>query len=115
MNTTGLGAQAETLVASELERRGYKILAKNWKTQVCEIDIIASKQAVVYFTEVKYRSHDGQGGGLEYMTPKKLRQMKFAAEVWVNENKWQGDYRLIAAAVSSPGGVLTIEEILEIS
>jgi len=115
MNTTSLGVEAETLVAQKLEKKGYKIIARNWKRPMCEIDIIAGVDGIISFVEVKYRSRGAQGRGLDYITPKKLKQLKFAAEIWVAENKWVGDYRLLAASVSSQDGKLLVEEILEIN
>lgn len=67
---------------------------------MCEIDIIAHKDAIMYFVEVKYRSSDFQGGGFDYITNRKLKQMNFAAKVWCQTFNWGGDYRLMAAAVS---------------
>ena len=49
MKTTTRGNQAETAVAEQLAREGYQILAKNWKTARCEIDLIAKKAKVIYF------------------------------------------------------------------
>jgi uncharacterized protein (TIGR00252 family) len=100
MKTTFIGKNAEAKVAKYFNNTGFKILDQNWRTRVCEIDLIAQKEAVVYFIEVKYRSSTKQGDGLEYITPKKLKQLHFAAEIWVQQNKWTGDYRLLAAAVS---------------
>lgn len=54
----------------------------------------------MYLVEVKYRASDSWGGGLEYITPKKLDQMRFAAEMWAQANNWTGDYRLAALEVS---------------
>jgi uncharacterized protein (TIGR00252 family) len=100
MKTTFIGQNAESSVAVFLEKSGFKILGQNWRTKVCEIDLIAKKDAVVYFVEVKYRSNEKQGGGLDYITPKKLQQVRFAATIWNQQNNWEGDYRLLAAAVS---------------
>lgn len=97
---TKTGRAAEAAVSRRLESDGYKILDRNWRTNICEIDLIAKKDRIVYFVEVKYRSRDEQGGGLDYITPKKLAQMEFAAGVWCSVNLWEGDCRLLAAAVS---------------
>ena len=100
MKTTEQGRLAESAVAKELSRQSYKISELNWRTRLCEIDIIARKKDIVYFVEVKYRSSNSQGDGFEYITGAKLRQMKFAAQLWVQQNDWLGDWRLLAAAVS---------------
>lgn len=100
MRTTAIGRSAETAVAGHLTQNGYKILARNWKTKICEIDVVANKDDVIYFVEVKYRAGEGQGTGFEYIGPKKLRQIGFAARVWCQNNNFEGDYRLLGAEVS---------------
>jgi uncharacterized protein (TIGR00252 family) len=109
MKTTFIGKKAEARVAEFLNNEGYKILAQNWRTKVCEIDVVAKKEDIVYFIEVNYRSSEKQGGGLEYITPKKLNQIHFAAQIWVQQNNWNGDYRLLAAAVSGSEGISVVE------
>lgn len=100
MNSTQQGNAAESAVANLLAQRGFVVISRNWKRASCEIDIIAKKDRIIYFVEVKYRSSQGQGDGFDYITPKKLTQMKKAGLVWVHENNWSGDYRLMAASVS---------------
>lgn len=95
------GHEAEQVAAQHIQDLGYKILDVNWRTKVCEVDIIAQKQKVVYFIEVKYRSTTNQGSGLEYITPKKLSQMRFAAEYWVQVNNYSGQYDLACIELSA--------------
>jgi Holliday junction resolvase-like predicted endonuclease len=83
-----------------LEQAGFEIIDRNWKTKVCEIDIVAKKSKTIYFIEVKYRRQAAQGDGFEYITRQKLRRMNFAANVWCQNMGWAGDFRLMAAAVS---------------
>jgi uncharacterized protein (TIGR00252 family) len=111
MKTTFVGQNAEARVAKLLEKAGFKILARNWRTRVCEIDIVANKNQIVYFVEVKFRSSEKQGSGLEYITSKKLKQMHFAAEIWVQQNDWAGDYRIVAAEISDAEGGIKIVEV----
>ncbi len=94
------GRQAEASAAEFLKSKGYKVVCQNWRTRVCEIDIVAQKANVIYFCEVKYRINNAQGSGLDYITPVKLRQMEFAARQWVTQHRWDGDYRLAALEVS---------------
>lgn len=96
------GHDAEKQAAEFMERQGYKILELNWRTKYCEIDVVASKSKTIYFTEVKYRRSAAYGGGMEYITPKKLKQMKFAAEMWVSNKKWPGEYQLAAIELTGP-------------
>lgn len=60
----------------------------------------------MWFVEVKYRSRSAQGYGYEYVTPKKLEQMRYAAETWVHTHNYQGSYRL--AVLSIDGDTMTL-------
>lgn len=100
MNSSEAGRRAEAAAAAFLESKGCNVVAQNWRTRMCEIDIVAERDGVVYFCEVKYRSTNRQGSGIEYVTPKKLRQMRFAAESWVHYHGYEGAYQLCAIEVS---------------
>jgi len=100
MNTTKVGRDAEKFVASELEQRGYSLVAHNWRVRQCEIDLIMEYQKTIYCIEVKFRTSPHYGDGFEYITPAKLRQMHYAAEVWSALAGWSGQIELLAAAVS---------------
>ena len=100
MSSTLTGHKAEVAAKVYLEMRGFKILEQNWRRPRCEIDIIADKKGVKHFVEVKYRYDDQQGGGLEAITPSKLRQMRRGAEMWVEENEYNGEYVLSAIEIA---------------
>lgn len=102
-----VGHEAEQRAAAYLQGIGFKLVELNWKTRVCEVDIIAQKDQTIYFVEVKFRKNQQQGSGLDYITPKKLQQMGFAAEVWVQENKWDGSYELAAVELTGEGYRIT--------
>ena len=114
MNSTKTGQKAEEAAKVYLEMRGYKIVEQNYKRSRCEIDIVAQRNNTMYFVEVKYRRNDSQGSGLEYVTQTKLRQMQFAAETWVEEYKWHGDYQLSAIEIAGNDFVILsfIENVL---
>lgn len=101
------GHEAEKVAAQYLQGQGFKIVDQNWRTRFCEIDIIAGKGKTIYFVEVKYRHTSRQGSGFEYITARKLKQMRFAAAIWVRDHKWSGDYQLAAAEVSGEGFQVT--------
>jgi Holliday junction resolvase-like predicted endonuclease len=115
MSTTQIGRQAEQAVADDLVRKGYQILDQNWRTRFCEIDIVAKKDGVVYFVEVKFRASTSQGDGLDYILPKKLKHMRFAAETWCSQKWWDGDCRLAAVAVTWDGKRYIVGEFLEVN
>ena len=111
MQTTVIGSKGEQIATEELIRLGYRIIDRNWKTKLCEIDIIAMREGVLYFVEVKYRGTSQQGDGFDYITDAKLKHMYRAAELWVLRHRWAGEYILLAASVSGAGET----EILEIT
>ncbi len=86
VNNLSHGQLGEQSAVRYLIKLGFKILAQNYRTSICEIDIIAIKQKTIYFVEVKYRQNNHQGEGVDYVTSKKLNQMKFAARVWQSDN-----------------------------
>jgi uncharacterized protein (TIGR00252 family) len=100
MKTTEQGLAAEQAVADLMSQQGFELIDKNYKTKVCEIDLIMQQNKIVYFIEVKYRSNLSQGDGFEYVTDQKLMKMTFGAKVWCRQFMWEGDYRLMAAAVT---------------
>lgn len=112
MTTFDTGRKAEAAAAAFLVRKGCSIIAQNWRTRLCEIDIIATRDTIVYFCEVKYRRTDRQGSGIDYITSKKLQQMRFAAESWVHVHGWNGEYQLCAIEVSGDFVVSRVERDL---
>lgn len=111
--TKQIGDSAETVVKEYLIEQGHDILARNWRTKFCEIDIVSRLHDTVYFTEVKYRKSDAQGGGLAAITPKKQRQMAFAAELFITKYHLQNMDVLLAAA-DVTGTPPRIKEFLEL-
>ncbi len=99
MTNYTVGHNAEELAAEYLTNQGYKIVELNWHTKYCEIDIITIKSKTAYLIEVKSRNSSAFGSGFDYITPKKLKQMKFAAEMWRMNSGWSGDYQLGAIEV----------------
>lgn len=113
--TTDIGLRSEQLVADHLASEGWVVLERNWRTRYCEIDLIAKKEGHLVFVEVKHRSKNLSGDGLDAITTKKLQQMRFAVEVYVSNNP-QSEATIIqlmvASTVGSPprlGHILEIE------
>jgi uncharacterized protein (TIGR00252 family) len=111
MSNYQTGHDAEKLAAEWLRAQGFKIVELNWRTRQCEIDIVVCKKKTLYFVEVKSRASSAWGSAIDYITAKKLEQMKFAAEIWAAENDWGYDIRLAAVAVD--GNQFSFVEILD--
>lgn len=111
--TKKIGDRAEDEAANYLVRGGHEILKRNWKTKYCEIDIVSVKGDTLYFTEVKYRKSPDQGGGMAAITAKKLNQMKFAANYFVQAQK-VANTDLLLAVISMTGTPPEVEEFIEL-
>ena len=114
MTTRQIGDKGEQAAADWLTADGHEIVARNWRTRYCEIDIVSVKGEVLYFTEVKYRKNDDFGDGLAAITAKKQRQMRFAAELFLaGKPEYSGmAAKLLAASVSGdPPAVQAVVEV----
>ncbi len=108
VTTKQIGDAAETKVAEYLRAKGYEIVARNWRTKFCEIDIIASRGDTLYFVEVKYRKNANYGNGLAMITPAKLEQMTFAAKLYAARLP-EPEPNLRLAVASLAGDMQTID------
>ena len=110
-NTTRqIGDMGEQTAADWLTADGHEIIARNWRTRYCEIDIVSMKDDVLWFIEVKYRKNDDFGGGLGAITAKKQRQMRFAAEIFIAKNAQYENYSMRIMAISVDGNPPIVKE-----
>ena len=73
------GAEAETLAAAFLEARGLKILERNYRCRLGEIDLIACDGVTTVFVEVRRRASRAFGGAAGSITAtKRLKLLKAA-------------------------------------
>lgn len=73
------GGAAEDGAARFLERHGLEVLARNYRTKLGEIDLVARDGDTLVFVEVRLRTPGGYGGGAESITPAKRRRIIQAA------------------------------------
>jgi putative endonuclease len=82
-----LGKEAEALAARYFSSKGYEILFCNWRHSHYEIDIIASKNDIVHFIEVKARQSSAYGHPEESVSRKKFKSLLAAADEFLFQNK----------------------------
>jgi putative endonuclease len=76
-----LGKTGEELAVEELERRGYAILERRYRTRCGEIDIIAEDRGTLVFVEVKARATAEFGTAAEAVTrQKQLKLVRMATD-----------------------------------
>ena len=75
MQRQALGKSGEDLAVEELERRGYAILDRRYRTRHGEIDVVARDGECIVFVEVKARRTAEFGRAAEAVTPAKQRRL----------------------------------------
>ena len=78
-----IGEKGEQIAEDFLQKKGYNIMERNWRSGQKEIDIIAMKDEILIFFEIKTRSTYDLGFPEESVTKKKQRFVKFAAEAYI--------------------------------
>lgn len=99
-----VGAWGEQAAAEYLERNGYIILARNFRAQHGEVDIIARQDKVLVFVEVKTRSSNQYGFPEHSVTPKKRMHILAAAEKYILEHPEYQTWRVDVLAVDNETG-----------
>ncbi|MCX7784622.1 MAG: YraN family protein [candidate division WOR-3 bacterium] len=84
-----LGKKGESLAEKYLEKQGFKILAKNYRCPLGEIDIIAKEQDTIVFIEVKTRHSDFIAEPFESVGRKKQMKLRNLAEHYLAEKDWE--------------------------
>jgi putative endonuclease len=82
-----LGKIGENLACTELERRGYEILARRYRHGGAEVDIVAADGPTLVFVEVKAREGREFGDGAEAVTRHKRRRIVVAALDYLVRNR----------------------------
>ncbi len=94
-----LGNEGEDLAVRYLKEKGYEILDTNWRYGHLEIDIIARKEKIVIFAEVKTRSSEKWGRPEEFVHYKKRKRLVKAAEAYLIEKDLMSEMRFDIIAV----------------
>lgn len=96
-----LGEYGESIAQSTLIEQGYEILEMNWRHRRAEIDIIAKKDGIVIFVEVKTRSQDYLGKPESFITSRKRAMMADAASAYCSaiNHTWEVRFDYISILV----------------
>jgi putative endonuclease len=75
-----LGAHGERRAAKRYEEAGYAVVARNWRCNEGELDLVLRRDDLLVFAEVKTRSSDAFGVPAEAVTPTKQRRIRRLAQ-----------------------------------
>jgi len=88
-----LGRRGESLAKTFLESLGYEILDENWTHGKAEVDLIAYKDRMIIFTEVKTRTGNGFGEPEDFVDLRKQKLLADAADEYIYLMDHQGEVR----------------------
>lgn len=115
-----LGALGERLAGEHLERGGYRIVERNFRCALGELDIVAVDARFLVFCEVKTRvagSARGPAGPLDAIGPGKRRRLRLLAAEWLRARGADRPHRhalrfdAVGVTVDRAGGVLALEHV----
>jgi putative endonuclease len=115
------GQLGEQIAEEHLVRRGYSIVARNFRTRYGELDLIAVDARSLVFCEVKTRiagTRRGPDGPFDAIGPRKRNRLRRIARQWLAETPTESrprppDIRFDAIGVmlSPSGGLLALEHL----
>ena len=94
-----LGRKGESLAKAHLENAGYEILDENWTHGKLEIDLIAYKDKMMIFAEVKTRTGNYFGEPEDFVDGRKQKLLVEAADEYIYLMDHQGEVRFDIIAI----------------
>jgi putative endonuclease len=113
-----VGREAERRAALYLERKGYGIIARNWRCTQGEIDLIADDQGCLVFVEVRARRSSARGLAEESVTAAKQRRLAALADAYLHTvasagAAWDGPWRIDVIAIRvAPDGTADLRHLI---
>ena len=109
-----LGTFAEGIASGYLEQHGYQVLQRNVHLRYGEIDVVALKDGVAIFVEVRARRQGDLGSALASLSRLKQHRMRLTAELYLAQHPelpQEGRIDLVAVSLSRNGLVMSIDLI----
>jgi putative endonuclease len=120
-----LGRRGEDLAATHLQRHGWRIVERNFRTREGEIDLIATRRGTLVFCEVKTlvrrRAPPGSGPSdpLECVGPAKRIRLRRLARAWLARSEAEAGVRrhravrldVIAILLAPDGTLLRLDHL----
>lgn len=103
-SSAALGRLAEQQAGLLVQKNGYRIIERNYRCRLGELDIIALKEQQLVFIEVRHRSKPQFGSGLESVDPHKQQRLIAAAQHFLSRGKYPHHHCRFDIISSRPGG-----------
>ena len=106
------GNLAEDLAVEYLEKKNYRIIARNFRYQKAEIDIVAEFENLIVVTEVKARSYNTVIEPQEAVTKKKIKSIVMCTDFFMQDRTIDKEVRFdIITVLPDEKGVLQLTHI----
>lgn len=102
-----IGRWGESVAAAYLRRRGYTILACNYRCRFGEIDLIAARRDLAVFCEVKTRKTGDHTRAMEYVDRYKQQRLRTTAALWLAQQEQDWQCRFDVIEIYAPEGADT--------
>jgi putative endonuclease len=106
-----LGIEGEEAAVRFLKKKGYKIVSRNFRSPVGEMDIIAEEGDTLVFVEVKTRTDDSFGHPFEAVTRTKREKLRKVALSYLKHSRQEAASRFDVLSIERDGDSYRIEHI----
>jgi putative endonuclease len=104
VRTSPIGNRGEDAAGDAYRRRGYRVIARNWRCRIGELDLVLERSGALVFCEVKSRRPGIFGAGYEAVTWRKRAKLRALAEAFLRESGFRpGAIRFDVASVAARG------------
>lgn len=106
-----LGRNGEDLACQHLTSLGYEIVARNWRYDRHEIDVIAENSEYIVFVEVKTRATTQWGNPEDFISERQIKRIVAAADFYIREYDVDKEPRFDVVSIISDDGKTELEHI----
>lgn len=111
-STNAFGELGERIAARYLEKLGWRIVARRFRSGRRDIDLIAQRDDLIAFVEVKARSGDGFGDPVEAVDHRKRRELTKSAQSWIDRHGRSGEsYRFDVMGILLKGRTVFVRHV----
>ena len=110
---TTLGRRGEDIAARWWQERGARVLERNWRHRLGEIDLVVSSGPRLVVCEVKTRSTVAFGQPVEMVALPQRRRLRWLTAAWLQEHpgRWAEVRIDVIGVLLPPGGPATVKHV----
>lgn len=109
------GQAAEGWALTHLEEHGLRLVARNWRCRLGELDLVMLDGDTLVFVEVRYRRHSAWGGAEGSVDARKRARVSAAAQVFLQQQARWGQcpcrFDVVAIAPAEPNAAARLNWI----